>query len=70
MPRKPKSIYEKISDKKLELDLLNQKISQINQELEQLNKEKDLIESQQLLAQMKESGLDICAALKKLKKGE
>ena len=59
MARKQKSVYERIVDKKNEIELLEQNLAQAKAQLVELEAEKDDLEMRQAWAAIKEKGLGI-----------
>ena len=59
MARKQKSVYERIVDKKNEIELLEQNLAQAKVQLVELEAEKDDLEMRQAWAAIKEKGLGI-----------
>lgn len=59
MARKSKSVYERITEKKQEISLLEQSLVQAKTQLVELETEKDDLEMRQTWAAIKEKGLGI-----------
>jgi len=68
MARKPKSIYERISDKITQIKEAEIKLQTLNEELQTLELEKDDLEMHQLLTAARAKGLNIEQALAKIAK--
>ena len=68
MARKPKSIYEKITEKKSEIQLAQEKLQNLTNELLELESEQDDLEMRQLLNAARAKGLNIEQALAKISK--
>ena len=59
MARKSKSVYERITEKKQEIELLEQNLAQAKSQLIDLETEKDDLEMRQAWAAIKGKGLSI-----------
>ena len=72
MARKPKSVsvYERIEEKRLEINNAELVLAKLNEELQTLYAERDELQMRQLLQQMKDSNLDIQTALDLLTKNK
>ena len=68
MARKPKSIYERITEKKQEIQLAEEKLQNLTNELLELEAERDDLEMHQLLTAARAKGLNIEQALAKISK--
>lgn len=58
------SIYEKVSNKIVEIEVTKEKLSQLKEELKLLNEEKDKYEMNKLFEQMKANNISLDYALK------
>lgn len=61
-----KDIYEKIEDKKLEIQKAEDEVKRLNEELKVLFDEQDKEEMEKMLQSIRSQGIDIETALKKL----
>ena len=68
MARKPKSVYERITEKKQEIQLVQEKLQSLTNELLELESEQDDLEMHQLLIAARAKGLNIEQALAKIAK--
>lgn len=68
MARKPKSVYERISEKKQEILQTQDKLQILTNELLELEAEQDDLEMHQLLTAARSKGLNIEQALAKIAK--
>ena len=68
MARKPKNIYERITEKKQEIQLAEEKLQNLTNELLKLESERDELEMHQLLTAARAKGLNIEQALAKISK--
>ena len=68
MARKPKNIYERITEKKQEIQLAEEKLQNLTNELLKLESERDDLEMHQLLTAARAKGLNIEQALAKISK--
>ena len=63
MARKPKSVYERITEKEQEILETKELLERLNDELSVLNEEKDDLEMHQLFELMRSKGLSINEAV-------
>ena len=68
MARKPKSVYERITEKKQEILHVQEKLQSLTNELLELEAEQDDLEMHQLLTAARAKGLNIEQALAKIAK--
>ena len=61
-----KSVYERIEEKKQNINEVEEMLAQLNNELQELYTERDNLQMSQLFETMKAKGLDIDEALKLL----
>lgn len=59
MPRKPKDIYTRIKEKKVQIEKIQAKLEKCNDELAALNKERDEFEMQQIFDSAREHNLSV-----------
>jgi hypothetical protein len=63
MARKPRSVYERIEDKRVQIKDAEEVLRVLNEELNILDQEKDELEMKQLLERMKANNLNITQAI-------